>query len=208
MRGHLVEMRRKIQLLRGLDAETEVERRCDDSEDYCDGGYRLRLNPGGSLPDSYPLSLRELYTCSYAPTFGNLEFRTADRFAEQVPIDVHGHHVHQNFRLSIGRAGESSEIILDPDSGAVMIYDFNYFDWSWPSGIVLQFPDLAELISTTALGPRYPELAGPPEQWSDPWWEEDPPVPLPPRSGLCIAEFKIRELSLREIGQISTVGAP
>ncbi|MFG1790409.1 hypothetical protein [Nocardia sp. NPDC049149] len=166
-------MSEKILLLRSLRSEDEMDRRW--AEDYQDEYDRPRLfiSDGIELSDEYPAGLRALYRLSDSPAFGDVYFNPQHLFKRQPPIDDQGNCVRDGNLIQIGSVDEQS-LLLDLDTGAALIFDFLYFRHGLADGFVLECPDVAELVNTVALGPRYSAIHGPHGLWAEPWWTDDP----------------------------------
>jgi hypothetical protein len=169
----LDEMNRKIEQLRSLNSVEEMELRWD--ADYADryNDSRLTLNDPVELSDEFPEGLRALYANTNGARFGDIVFRRADRFRPQEAVDEYGEPIDDRSRIQIGSVGEDS-VLLDTDSGNVMIYSYNYFKYRWDTGVVIECIDVPELVGTVALGPRYTEIKGPRTERTSPWWNTDP----------------------------------
>lgn len=165
-------MNAKIRRLRELGAVDEMARRWDDyAEEYSHS--RLYLYGGVEISESLPAGLHALYSVSDRPTFGDLTFHREGDFRSAEAVDYKGDSVYDGDLIRIGDVGEQA-LLLDSDTGLVMIYDYSYFKYDAESGITVKCGDIPELINTVALGPRYIEINGPPEQWDEEWWLEDP----------------------------------
>jgi hypothetical protein len=171
--GHVESMLGKFARLRELGAVAEMERRWQ--VDYGDryNAPLLRLRDGVELAGDYPGGLAELYRASDYPTFGEVRFLREAQFEEMVAIDDAGEPIDDRRRLLIGEVGEDA-VLLDRDSGAVIVYWFTYFERGWDSGVLVECASAAEFADTVALGPRYAEIHGAKEQQRTPWWDADP----------------------------------
>ncbi|MFB8282029.1 hypothetical protein [Nocardia colli] len=165
-------MNAKIQRLRELDAVDEMARRWDEYADVYNSS-RLYLHGGVELSELLPASLRVLYGLSDRPTFGDLSFRRECDFRPAKAVDYKGESVYDGDLIRIGDVREQS-LLIDPNNGLAMIYDYSYFKYDAESGVSVECGDISELVNTVALGPRYMEINGPPEQWDEEWWLEDP----------------------------------
>lgn len=167
------EMNRKIEQLRSLGSVEEMEHRWDTdyAERYNDS--RLALNDPIELSDEFPEGLKALYANTNGARFGDITFRRADRFRPQKAIDEYGDPIDERSRIQIGSVGEDS-ILLDAESGSVMIYSYTYFKYRWSTGIVIACADVPEFVGTVALGLRYTDIKGPIGNQASPWWSTDP----------------------------------
>ncbi len=77
---HRQAMRTKISLLHERGAVDVLERLTTRRFTEHRPGRRLGLRPGIALPEHYPDGLRALYEISDGPTFGDLNFHSANHF--------------------------------------------------------------------------------------------------------------------------------
>ena len=169
----LDEMNQKIGQLRTLNAVEEMERRWDSdyAERYNDS--RLDLNDPIDLSGSYPGGLKALYANTNGAQFGDITFYSADRFRPQKAVNEYGEPIDDRTRIQVGSVGEQS-MLLDTASGSIMIYFYTYFKYRWDTGVMVECPDVAEFVSTVALGSRYTEIKGPTDKQTSNWWNDDP----------------------------------
>lgn len=169
----LDEMNRKIAQLRSSNAVDEMERRweTDYGERYNDS--RLSLNDPIELSGDHPDGLKALYANTNGARFGDIVFRRSDRFRPQKAVNEYGEPIDGRSRIQIGSVGEDA-ILLDTESGSVMVYFYTYFKYRWDTGVVVECADVPEFVSTVALGSRYTEIKGPTAKQASPWWSDDP----------------------------------
>ncbi|MEU5871007.1 hypothetical protein AB0A73_05530 [Glycomyces sp. NPDC047369] len=170
--GHVESMRAKIDGLRGSGAVTALERRWEDDP----GRYNappLTLGEPVALAGAYPGGLADLYLAAGPARFGEVRFLSESAFGPMDAIDAYGEPIDDRRRLRIGDVGEDA-VLLDLDSGAVIVYWFNYFERGWDSGVLVERASVAEFADTVALGPGYAELHGPRERQRTAWWDGDP----------------------------------
>jgi hypothetical protein len=171
---HLEVMRGKLAQLRDLGAVEEMERRWE--EEYGDeyDTEMLAFYDPVALAGQYPEGLAALYQESDCPTFGDISFRRESNFSEVQPVGSDGEPIDDRRWLQIADIDEEA-VLLDLDSGSVMVYWFTYFKYGWDTGVVLECDSLAAFVNTVALGPRFVEIYGPREKLqTPPWWEGHP----------------------------------
>ncbi|PRY59750.1 hypothetical protein [Glycomyces artemisiae] len=170
--GHLESMRAKIDGLRERGADAELARRWEDDA----GRYNappLRLGEPVALAGAYPGGLADLYLAAGPARFGEILLLPEAAFGPMDAIDAYGEPIDGRRRLRIGDVGEDA-VLLDLDSGAVIVYWFNYFERGWDSGVLVECGSAAEFADTVAMGPGYAGLHGPKERQRTAWWDEDP----------------------------------
>ena len=157
--SHVAAMRTKIARLREIGAVEEMDRRWDDYSDEYD--YEMLALPEPvAFTGNYPGDLAELYRLSDSPVFGEIQFLDEASFEQTRAVDSEGHPIDDRTRIQIASIGEDA-VLLDMDSGTVMIYWSSYFKYRWDSGVVLTCADVPEFVATVCLGPRYAEIKGP-----------------------------------------------
>lgn len=116
--------------------------------------------------------LGDFWRLTNGATFGSLWIHRQGQIRPTSVVDSLGEPIDDRNWLSIGSVDEQA-LVMDADSGTVMIYWYLYFKHRWDSGVVFECADIPELIDTVALGPKYPLTFGPPERQKSPWWERD-----------------------------------
>jgi hypothetical protein len=167
-------MRGKLARLRSIGAVEEMERRWE--EEYGDeyDTEMLALYDPVELTGTYPEGLAALYRESDCPTFGEISFRRERNFVETRPVGLDGEPIDDRRWLQIADIDEEA-VLLDLDTGEVMVYWFSFFKSEWESGIILESDSVAAFVDTVAMGPRHIEVYGPREKLkSPPWWEGHP----------------------------------
>lgn len=170
--GHLEAMQTKFATLRELGAVAELDRRWDDyGEEY---DYEmLMLRDPVALAGEYPGGLADLYRESDRPVFGEIRFLQEPSFSQMPAVDAEGNPIDDRTRIKIASIGEDA-VLLDVDSGSVMIYWYSYFKYQWESGVILECADVPEFVATVCLGARFAEIKGPKAKQKDQWWDRHP----------------------------------
>lgn len=177
MGDHLPEVRRKLALLRELKAPAEIDRRWDDAVDAEDddgfAGYEApRLDDGAEPERDWPGGLGDWFRLCASANFGRVSMRSENTVAPQSAVDSLGEPIDDRSWLRIGDVGHEDAILMDAESGEVIVYFDRYFKYRWASPVVLRRPDVPAFIDTVALGTGHRELLGP--AGDEPWWATDP----------------------------------
>lgn len=165
-------MQTKLARLRELGAVEEMDRRWDDFDDDFDYDM-LALHDGVEMERQYPGDLAALYRMSDRPVFGEIRFYPEASFTVAPAVDLEGNPIDDRTRIKIAGLGEDA-VLLDTESGEVMIYWYSYFKYQWDSGVILTCTDVPEFVDTVCLGSRYAEIKGPKDKQKEPWWDRHP----------------------------------
>ncbi|WP_335987922.1 hypothetical protein [Glycomyces sp. MUSA5-2] len=169
-------MARKIGQLRSTGAVEELERRWEDADE--DPPYAtyvvVEIAEGAEPAREWPGGLGDFYRLTAAASFGGVDVRPEDQIAPQRPVDAAGEPIDDRQWVRIGDIGYEDALLMDAESGEVMVYVGSYFKYGWDSPAVLTCADVPEFIDTVAIGPRHKEIRGPVDRQREPWWETDP----------------------------------
>lgn len=171
MTDHLQEMTSKLELLRRTGTPALMVERLERDESGIYNAPCLRLPPGVDLTSLVPNGISSLYLLSEHPRFGRISFRRWNNFENAKALDYSGESVYSGALLRVADAFENA-ILLDPNTGYVMVYDYLYFKYGLETGVILECEDLAEFVNTVALGFRYRDINGPSDV-EDAWWLDD-----------------------------------
>lgn len=174
--NHRDAMARKIGRLRSTGAVEELERRWEDADE--DPPYAtyvvVEIAEGAEPAREWPGGLGDFYRLTAAASFGGVDVRPEDQIAPQRPVDSAGEPIDDRQWVRIGDIGYEDALLMDAESGEVMVYVGSYFKYGWDSPAVLTCADVPEFIDTVAIGPRHKEIRGPVDRQREPWWETDP----------------------------------
>jgi hypothetical protein len=171
---HLTETRRKLTLLRDLDAVAEHRRRWEDAdEDPPYSTYEIvDLDDGAEPARDWPGGLGDWYRIAASASFGHVDLWDEARVHPQSAVDALGDPIDDREWLRIGALGAEDWILMDTVSGEVIVYFNLYFKYRWASPVILRRADVPAFIDTVALGAGHRDLFG--RTGDNPWWATDP----------------------------------
>lgn len=172
MTDHLAETRRKLTLLRDLDAVAEHQRRWEDADEDPPYYEVVDFDPGAEPARDWPGGLGDWYRIAATASFGYVDLWAEAQVHPQSAPDSLGEPIDDREWLRIGAVGAEDMILMDAVSGEVIVYFSTYFKYQWPSPVVLRRADVPAFIDTVALGPGHREVFG--RTGNNPWWATDP----------------------------------